>query len=78
MTRRARGARSARSRSPSSRPRSATLSPEDFDEVYTAIATHEKKLLAERAQEKKRRMTDDAATSRSRSAAAGALTGSVS
>ena len=54
------------------------LSPEDFDEVHTAIAAHEKKLLAERAQEKKRRMTADAATSPSPSAATGVLTGSVS
>lgn len=55
-----------------------TLSPEDFDEVYAAIAAHERKLLAERAQEKKQRMTDDAATSRLRSVAGGASTGSVS
>ena len=55
-----------------------SLSPEDFNEVYTAIATHEKKLQAERTQEKKRRMTDDAATSPSPSAVAGASTGSVS
>jgi hypothetical protein len=54
------------------------LSPEDFDEVYAAIAAHEKKMLAERVQEKKRRMTGDGPTSRLHSVAAGASTGSVS
>jgi len=54
------------------------LFSEDFDEIYTAIALHEKQMVAERAREKKRRTSGAAVTSPSPSAVAGALTGSVS
>lgn len=54
------------------------LSPEDFDEIHTAIATHENQMVRARAQEKKRQAAGGDPISRSPSAAAGALTGSVS
>lgn len=56
------------------------LSPEDFDEIHTAIEKHEKAMRAERVREKKQTAatSDGAAISPSPSAAAGASTGSVS
>jgi hypothetical protein len=54
------------------------LSPEDFDEIHTAIATHETQLVRARAQEKKRQAAGADPISRSPSGAAGVLTGSVS
>lgn len=54
------------------------LFPEDFDEICTAIEKHELKMKAARAQEKKLRTASGALTSPSLSAAAGALSGSVS
>lgn len=54
------------------------LSPDDFDEIHTAIVKHEKQMTAARAQEKKRWATAAAVISPSPSAAAGVLTGSVS
>jgi hypothetical protein len=55
-----------------------SLSPEDFDEIHTAIRTHENRIVRERAQEKKRPAAGGDPISRSPSAVDGALTGSVS
>jgi hypothetical protein len=55
-----------------------SLAPEDFDEIHTAITTHETQLVRARAQEKKRQAAGGDPISRSPSAAAGVLTGSVS
>jgi hypothetical protein len=54
------------------------LFPDEFAEIHAAIVEHEHKMQAARAQEKKRWASDDAVTSPSLSAVAGALTGSVS
>jgi hypothetical protein len=56
------------------------LDPDDFQEVKTAIETHDAEMNAERATQKKTPSGDNGskATSASPSAVAGALTGSVS
>lgn len=54
------------------------LSPEDFDEIYTAIDTHEKAMRAERAKALKKTAPASGTISTSPSPVSGDSTGSVS